>query len=226
MAKLYLRPAVSWSLLAGNPSPPPAAMPCKWTRAPRAPPPNPEGCLKRAKQRANGVRLRATPTDSRRQSPQVDAPSGDVRDVEIRKKYGLHPEGQGFESPSSTGQRPNAILKARSRAKPRAKSAYYPPYDGDRAPWARRRFGLPGRCERHLGGRDLARLAPGMVSRIRRKVTGRTKTRSRRSWKKLQAEVDAGPKTSASYMVAGLLSARRGCQRGGDVSGEGVRVPA
>ena len=34
---------------------------------------------KRAKQRANGVRLRATPTDSRRQSPQVNGPSGHVQ---------------------------------------------------------------------------------------------------------------------------------------------------
>ena len=39
----------------------------------------PEGPSKRAKQRANGVRLRATPTDGRRQSPQVDGSSGDIR---------------------------------------------------------------------------------------------------------------------------------------------------
>jgi len=39
-------------------------------------------------------------------------------------------------------------------------------------------------------------------SRIRRKVTGRTKTEVREKLKKLQAEVDAGLKTSASYTVA------------------------
>ena len=38
-------------------------------------------------------------------------------------------------------------------------------------------------------------------SRIRRKVTGRTKTEVREKLKKLQAEADAGPKTSASYTV-------------------------
>ena len=45
-------------------------------RAPRVPLPSPEGCLKRAKQRANGARLRATPTDGQRQYPQVNRPSG------------------------------------------------------------------------------------------------------------------------------------------------------
>jgi len=39
-------------------------------------------------------------------------------------------------------------------------------------------------------------------SRIRRKVTGRTKTEVRDKLKKLQAEADAGLKTSASYTVA------------------------
>jgi hypothetical protein len=39
-------------------------------------------------------------------------------------------------------------------------------------------------------------------SRIRRKVTGRTKTEVREKLKKLQAEADAGLKTSASYTVA------------------------
>jgi hypothetical protein len=39
-------------------------------------------------------------------------------------------------------------------------------------------------------------------SRIRRKVTGRTKTKIRDKLKKLQAETDAGLKTSASYTVA------------------------
>ena len=39
-------------------------------------------------------------------------------------------------------------------------------------------------------------------SRIRRKVTGRTKTEVRGKLKKLQAEADAGLKTSASYTVA------------------------
>src|SRR6202044_4072454 len=38
--------------------------------------------------------------------------------------------------------------------------------------------------------------------RIRRKVTGRTKTEVRDKLKKLQAEADAGLKTSASYTVA------------------------
>src|SRR4029077_7361956 len=41
------------------------------------------------------------------------------------------------------------------------KPMYYPAYDGYCAPRARRRFGLPGCGERHLGRRDLARLAPG-----------------------------------------------------------------
>jgi len=48
------------------------------TRAPRIRHAEPEGRPKRAKQRANGVRLRATPTDGRRQSPQVDGSSGDT----------------------------------------------------------------------------------------------------------------------------------------------------
>jgi hypothetical protein len=39
-------------------------------------------------------------------------------------------------------------------------------------------------------------------SRIRRKVTGRTKTEVREKLKKLQAEADTGLKTSASYTVA------------------------
>jgi hypothetical protein len=39
-------------------------------------------------------------------------------------------------------------------------------------------------------------------SRIRRKVTGRTKTEVRKKLKKLQAEADAGLKTSASYTVS------------------------
>ena len=39
-------------------------------------------------------------------------------------------------------------------------------------------------------------------SRIRRKVTGRTKTEVREKLKKFQAEADVGLKTSASYTVA------------------------
>jgi hypothetical protein len=39
-------------------------------------------------------------------------------------------------------------------------------------------------------------------SRIRRKITGRTKAEVRDKLKKLQAEADAGLKTSASYTVA------------------------
>jgi hypothetical protein len=39
-------------------------------------------------------------------------------------------------------------------------------------------------------------------SRMRRKVTGRTKTEVREKLKKFQAEADAGLKTSASYTVA------------------------
>ncbi len=39
-------------------------------------------------------------------------------------------------------------------------------------------------------------------SRMRRKVTGRTKTEVREKLKKLQAEADAGLKTSASYTVS------------------------
>ncbi len=39
-------------------------------------------------------------------------------------------------------------------------------------------------------------------TRIRRKVTGRTKTEVRDKLRKLQAEADAGLKTSASYTVA------------------------
>ena len=37
---------------------------------------------------------------------------------------------------------------------------------------------------------------------IRRKITGRTKTEVRDKLKKLQAETDAGLKTSASYTLA------------------------
>jgi hypothetical protein len=68
------------------------------------------------------------------------------------------------------------------------------------APWTRRRFGLPRRRERHLGA-----ISPGWRSdgsRIRRKATGRTKTEVREKLKRLQAEADAGLKTSASYTVA------------------------
>jgi hypothetical protein len=68
---------------------------------------------------------------------------------------------------------------------------YSPDYGDCCAPWARRRFGLPRCRERHLGGCHLARLAPG-----------RTKTEVRDKLKKLQAEADAGLKTSASYTVA------------------------
>lgn len=39
-------------------------------------------------------------------------------------------------------------------------------------------------------------------TRIRRKVTGRTKTEVRDKLKKLQTETDAGLKTSASYTLA------------------------
>ena len=39
-------------------------------------------------------------------------------------------------------------------------------------------------------------------SRIRRKVTGRTKTEVREKLKQLRAEADAGLKTSASYTLA------------------------
>lgn len=39
-------------------------------------------------------------------------------------------------------------------------------------------------------------------SRMRRKVTGRTKTEVREKLKRLQAEADAGLKTSASYTLA------------------------
>ena len=53
----------------------------------------------RAKQRANGVRLQATPADGLRQSPQVNGSSGDTGRRRNTQKYGLHPEGQGFESP-------------------------------------------------------------------------------------------------------------------------------
>ena len=45
-------------------------------------------------------------------------------------------------------------------------------------------------------------------SRIRRKITGRTKTEVREKLKKLQAEPDAGPKTSASYTVAKAVDGR------------------
>jgi len=57
----------------------------------------------------------------------------------------------------------------------------------------------------------MRRTAPGSVpslgwrpdgSRIRRKVTGRTKTEVREKLKKLQAETDAGLKTSAYYTLA------------------------
>ena len=57
----------------------------------------------------------------------------------------------------------------------------------------------------------MRRTAPGSVpshsagvqtARGRRKVTGRTKTEVRDKLKKLQAETDAGLKTSASYTVA------------------------
>jgi hypothetical protein len=43
-------------------------------------------------------------------------------------------------------------------------------------------------------------------SRIRRKVTGRTKTEVREKLKKLQAEADAGLKTSASYTLAKAMA--------------------
>ena len=72
-----------WSRLAGNL----ATATCadavasgrRQARGPRVPLPSLEGSLKRAKQRANGARLPATPTDSQRQSPQVNGPSGHVQ---------------------------------------------------------------------------------------------------------------------------------------------------
>ena len=107
-------------------------------------PPSPEGCLKRAKQRANGARLRATPTDSRRQSPQVDGSPGDARRRRNTQKIWFASRRPGVRVP----------------------------------------------------------LAPQVRGLIRRKVTGRTKTEVRDKLKKLQAEADAGLKTSASYTVA------------------------
>jgi hypothetical protein len=60
-------------------------------RAPRVSLPSPEGCLKRAKQRANGARLPATPSDSRRRSPLINDLSGDFQPRRNTQKSGLHP---------------------------------------------------------------------------------------------------------------------------------------
>jgi hypothetical protein len=55
--------------------------PMLWVSGPSATSPAAEArrIPQRAKQRANGARLPAMPTDSRRQSPQVNGPSGHVR---------------------------------------------------------------------------------------------------------------------------------------------------
>jgi hypothetical protein len=79
MATISTFTCSSWSWLAGKPITTTCGDAAQVDPlAPRAAPPIPEGCPRRAKQRANGVRLRATSTDSQRQSPQVGGPSGDT----------------------------------------------------------------------------------------------------------------------------------------------------
>ena len=63
------------------------------------------------------------------------------------------------------------------------------------------KVGLPRCGERHLVGAISLGWRPD-GSRIRQKVTGRTKAEVREKLKKLQAEADAGLKISASYTVA------------------------
>jgi len=99
---------------------------------------------------------------------------------------------------SSTGQRPNAILKASKQSQTR------------RPMWrmtatARRGHGEGSVYRDAANGTWVGAISLGWRpdgSRIRRKVTGRTKTEVREKLKKLQAEADAGLKTSASYTVA------------------------
>jgi len=52
--------------------------------------------VQRAKQRANGARLRATPTDSRRQSLQVNGPSGHVQRRRNTQKIWYCYSAKGF----------------------------------------------------------------------------------------------------------------------------------
>jgi hypothetical protein len=118
MAKIVPSPAVSWSWLAGKPITTTCGDAVQVDPlAPRAPPPNPEGCLRRAKQRANGVRLRATPTDTRRRSPQVKASSGDARRRRNTQKIWFASRRPGVRVPlappqvkSLTGSRKQLLL--------------------------------------------------------------------------------------------------------------------
>jgi hypothetical protein len=67
--------------------------------------------------------------------------------------------------------------------------AYYPAYGGYGAPWARRRSVYRDAANgTWVGAISLGWRPDG--SRIRRKVTGRTKTEVREKLKKLQAEAD------------------------------------
>jgi len=70
---------------------------------------------------------------------------------------------------------------------------------------ARRGHGEGSAYRAAADGTWVGAISPGWRpdgSRIRRKVTGRTKTEVPEKLKKLQAEADAGLKTSASYTVA------------------------
>jgi hypothetical protein len=100
---------------------------------------------------------------------------------------------RGSSPLSFTGQRPIAILKASEESQ------------SPRTVTARRGHGEGSVYRDAANGTRIGAISLGWRpdgSRIRRKVTGRTKTEVREKLKKLQAEADAGLKTSASYTVA------------------------
>jgi hypothetical protein len=115
-------------------------------------------------------------------------------------------KARGSSPLSSTAQRPIAIFKASKQSQTKSQSRCYSPGHGDRAmaTSARRGHGEGSVYRDAANGTWVGAISLGWRpdgSRIRRKVTGRTKTEVRDKLKKLQAEADAGLKTSASYTV-------------------------
>jgi hypothetical protein len=97
-------------------------------------------------------------------------------------------------------------LRAEPNQEP--KSAYYPAYDGYCAPRARRRFGLPGRCDGTWVGASSLGWRPDDL-RIRRKVTGRTKTEVRENTD-LMFTTSVGTPLDASHVRRDFGALRKG----------------
>jgi hypothetical protein len=111
-------------------------------------------------------------------------------------------KARGSSPLSSTGQRLVAILRPSEQSQTKSQSRRTIRH---MASTARRGHGEGSVYRDAVNGTWVGAISLGWRpdgSRIRRKVTGRTKTEVREKLKKLQAEADAGLKTSASYTVA------------------------